>query len=94
MRDVTGRGEWFVVPSGEHEGQWHMGGWMLSAIKGEATGSRNDGWLSYGCCPRCFAMVVADEKHPYGDLTWAHERWHARTDWPVPETTSAEGSRP
>jgi hypothetical protein len=78
-------GEWFRVLSGGHAGQWHMAGWMLSAIKGEPTGPRDDGWLAYGNCPRCYAMVCADTKNPFGDLTWAHEQWPARTDYPTPD---------
>lgn len=81
-------GEWFRIPYGEHQGKWHLAGWQLSAIKGEPD-RLSDGWLSYGCCPRCYAMVVADSKHPYGDLTWAHEDWHAATDYPHPEEHSA-----
>lgn len=75
---------WFIVPSGDHEGRPHLRGWQLSAIKGESTGSRDDGWLAYAICPLCFAMVQADDRHAYGDQTWAHEQWHARTDFPVP----------
>jgi hypothetical protein len=77
--------EWFIVPSGKYVGKPHLRGWLLSAIKGEATGQRDDGWLSYGICPRCHAMVVADDRHAYGDRTWAHEQWHAATDYPIPE---------
>lgn len=78
------RAKWFIVPSGNHEGRPHLSGWRLTAIKGEATGTRDDGWLSYACCPICAAMVVADDSHAYGDLTWEHEQWHARTDFPIP----------
>jgi hypothetical protein len=77
-------GEWFVISSGDHAGTWHMAGWQLTAIKGERTGPRDDGWLAYANCPRCHAMVCADEKRAHGDLTWAHERWHAQTDHPIP----------
>ena len=80
--------EWYVVPSGRHQGEWHLAGWQLSAIKGEATGSRDDGWLAYGCCPRCHVLVIADDEHLYGDLTWAHEQWHAKTDYPIPQERS------
>ena len=52
--------------------------------EGEDTLSRGDGWMSFAICPRCSAMVLADKKHSYGDQTWAHERWHADTDWPIP----------
>ena len=78
-------GEWFIIRSGDRAGVPHMQGWRFTAIKGEATGPRDDGWLAYGICPRCHAMVVADEKHPHGDQQWAHEQWHAATDWPIPE---------
>jgi hypothetical protein len=90
---MTAQGEWYIVPSGKHEGKWHLSGWMLSAIKGERTGPRDDGWLSYGCCPVCFAMVVADEQHPYGDLTWAHEQWHASTDYPIPAAAAGKDGK-
>lgn len=77
---------WFVVPSGKYAGRWRLAGWMLSAIKGEAVGG-DDGWLSYAVCPRCFAMVLADDRHTYGDQAYAHEQWHAATDYPIPTTT-------
>jgi len=86
MRD----GEWYRIPSGEHAGRLHMAGWRLSAIKGEGFGARDDGWLAYASCPVCFAMVVAEKKAGHGDLTWAHEQWHARTDHPVPDELLAE----
>jgi hypothetical protein len=66
-----------------------MSGWRMSAIKGEGWGS-DDGWLAYASCPLCFAMVVAEKKAGHGDLTWAHEQWHARTDHPVPDELLAE----
>jgi hypothetical protein len=59
---------------------------MLSAIKGESTSRFDDGWLSYAVCPRCAAMVLADDKHPHGDQTFAHETWHAATDYPIPDS--------
>jgi hypothetical protein len=85
-----GTPRWFVYRGEDpHNGQWHLAGWMLSAIKGEQLSPEIDGWLRYGICPRCFAMVVADEKlQPYGDQTWAHEQWHAETDYPVPVIVS------
>lgn len=82
--------KWFRIPYGEHEGRLHISGWMLSAIKGEGS-YRNDGteissgWLRYASCPVCEAMVVAEEHPSFRDRTWGHERWHARTDFPVPE---------
>lgn len=76
--------KWFVIKSGEHEGRAHLRSWLLSAIKGEATGPRDDGWLAYAVCPICFAMVAAEDKAAVGDQTWAHEQWHARTDYPMP----------
>jgi hypothetical protein len=76
---------WFIILSGEHEGKPHLSGWMLSAIKGEPISDRDNGWLSYATCPRCFAMVTSDNKHPFGDRTWAHEQWHAQTDFPIPD---------
>lgn len=80
---------WFVVRSGEHAGRAHLSGWMLSAIKGEDW-LGTSGWLSFAVCPRCFAMVLADDKHAYGDQTWAHERWHAATDYPIPPEVMEE----
>ena len=78
-------GEWFRILSGKDEGRLHMAGWKLDAIKGESSGPRDDGWLAFAHCPVCFAMVLADDRRAYGDLTWAHEQWHARTDHPIPE---------
>lgn len=68
---------WFVVESGPHAGKPHLQGWMETAIKGA------DGWLSYAICPRCHAMVPVSGT--YGDQTWAHEQWHAATDFPIPK---------
>jgi hypothetical protein len=81
--------KWFTIKGGEHDGKRHVSGWMLSAIKGERIGPNSDGWLSFGTCPICHAMVLADEKHAYGDQTWAHEQWHSGTDFPdiYPTTT-------
>lgn len=43
-------------------------------------------------CPRCFAMVSADKDGTgHGDLTWAHEQWHAATDYPIPEELLDQG---
>ncbi len=39
-------------------------------------------------CPRCYALVIADEKHAYGDGRWPHEDWHHRTDHPHPQEGS------
>jgi hypothetical protein len=89
---MTPDGEWFTVRTGEHEGEWHLTGWKLDAIQTEQTSPRNNGWLSFGNCPRCHAVVIADKENPYGDLTWAHERWHAQTDYPVPSDPSTEGA--
>ncbi len=77
--------KWFVVPSGKFAGRWHLAGWLHSAIKGEAFLGQ-DGWMAYAVCPRCFAMVLADDRHAHGDQTWAHEQWHAATDYPIPTT--------
>lgn len=81
---MRGKPTWFIVKAGEHEGRAHLSGWMASAIKGEATGPRDDGWLAYSMCPVCFAMVPADKATAFGDLTWRHERWHAANDYPMP----------
>jgi hypothetical protein len=63
---------------------------MLSAMRLVDGGDRN-GWLSYAICPRCSAMVLADVHAPHGDQTWAHEQWHAATDYPVPKELLSEG---
>lgn len=87
--------EWFRIASGPHVGQWHMAGWALTAIKGEDLSisggftDRTRGWLSLAVCPRCHALVIADEKSALGDHQWAHEDWHHRTDYPHPEDVSA-----
>lgn len=84
-----GGGKWFRITGGEHEGRLHLSGWMGSAIKGEGWGPSDDGWMGFAHCPVCFAMVQSETPRPgqiraYGDLIWNHERWHARTDHPVP----------
>lgn len=81
---------WFRIKSGEHEGRWHLRGWKLSAIRGVPTGPGDDGWLSLAICPLCYALVISDDKHAYGDNTWGHEQWHARTDYPVPADPTEE----
>ena len=89
------KSEWFVIKSGEHAGQWHLTGWMLTAIKTEDLSihggmtDRTAGWLSLGICPRCSALVMADDRRVYGDQQWAHEDWHHRTDYPHPESDPA-----
>jgi len=89
---------WFVIRAGENEGRAHLRGWMLSAILTLPTGSKSDPpggvWWSFAHCPRCCAVVQADDKGPYGDLTWAHERWHAATDYPIPPDVAAQVTRP
>lgn len=87
-------GEWFRISSGAYAGRWHMAGWMLTAIKGEDTSvvggakDRSQGWLSLAICPRCRALVIADDQHAYGDQQWPHEEWHHQTDHPHPENAS------
>lgn len=83
-------GEWFRIRSGDHEGRWHLRGWMKTAIRGVPTGPRDDGWLSLSVCPRCYAVVIADDAHAFGDNEWQHEQWHARTDYPIPSEDTAE----
>lgn len=88
---------WFLIREGEHEGKIHLAGWRLSAIKGEGFYVQGrevyDGWLSYATCPRCFAMVVSDDKNGHVDRTWDHEMWHAATDYPIPNEVLAEATR-
>jgi len=90
-------GEWYVILSGEHEGRAHMAGWMLTAIKGADTGSRDYGqtgdWVGLGICPRCYATVITGREPSYGDQTWAHEAWHAATDYPIPAEVAARVTR-
>jgi hypothetical protein len=81
--------EWYRVPSGEHEGRWHLAGWLGHAILTLPAGHRDspDGvWLSISVCPRCHATVISEQSpgFAYGDQTWAHEDWHAATDYPHP----------
>jgi hypothetical protein len=90
--------KWFRIDPAaqvdEHAGQLHISGWFGCAIKGEALSPRSDGWLSYSICPVCHAMVVADKHNPaHGDHTWAHERWHARNDFPVPADLLTDADR-
>ena len=70
-------GEWYVIQRGVHQGKWHLAGWMEGALDG------GEG-LAYAHCPVCHAMICADGDSSYGDQTWAHEQWHARTDHPIP----------
>lgn len=78
--------QWFRIPSGEHEGRWHLSGWMKTALHV----LDNDGqpmYIAVSICPRCRAVVFADEdlrRNAYGDCEWAHEQWHAQTDFPIP----------
>jgi len=82
---MTRDNEWFVIASGEHEGRWHLAGWSLTAIKTLPTGPGDNGWLALGICPRCHALVISDDAAPHRDNTWAHEQWHALTDYPIPD---------
>lgn len=79
--------EWFRIRSGKHAGRLHLSGWLGSAHLGVSSGPRDDGWLAFAMCPLCYAMVPTDQPG-YGDLTWGHEQWHSRTDFPVPEELS------
>jgi hypothetical protein len=91
-------GEWFVIPSGDRDGRAHLAGWKHSAIKLVDDGSheyeRRHGYMKIAHCPRCSALVLADDKDAYGDLTWAHEQWHAATDYPIPPDVLAKVTRP
>ena len=85
-------GEWFRILSGEHEGKWHLTGWMHHAIKTEPVGRNATGWLSIGICPRCHATVITEDNvwdNAYHDQQWAHEDWHAATDYPHPVEVAA-----
>lgn len=85
---------WFVILSGEHEGRAHLNGWRHTAkmVLDDTTGRGR--WWAIAYCPRCHAIVQADEDDPYGDLTWSHERWHAATDHPIPDEVAAKVTRP
>jgi hypothetical protein len=72
-------GDWFRTTSGPEEGDYHLVGWYLSAI------ATTEGWFGFATCPRCFAMVQSDMRKSWQDHKAAHERWHAATDWPVPD---------
>ena len=51
-------GEWFVVPSGKHEGRAHMGGWQLSAkLVNDERETGGTAWWSIAHCPRCLAEI-------------------------------------
>lgn len=88
-------GDWFVVLSGAEQGRVHMAGWKHSAVlTADEAGRKGNPWWAIAHCPRCFAVVCADDADTYGDLTWAHERWHASTDHPIPADVLAKVTRP
>jgi len=94
---VISETRWFRVADGGDPltnplaGQVILSGWYLESI---ATPS---GWFRVAVCPRCFALVLngGSSGHPvsgrqYETTTFnrylrGHERWHAATDFPVPE---------
>jgi hypothetical protein len=86
-------GEWFrIKPDAlSHGNEWHLAGWMHTAIKTENLSipggfqDQSGGWLGLATCPRCHALVISDEKQAYGDQQWPHEDWHHRTDYPHPQ---------
>jgi hypothetical protein len=90
--------KWFVITSGVHTGRLRLVGWQHSAVAA-APGStypdkRPRGFHGVAYCPRCFAMISADEDdRAYGDQTWAHEQWHAATDYPIPDTLKLEDTK-
>jgi hypothetical protein len=80
---MFGAGKWFMRSD---DGQPHMAGWGLTAIKTEPTGSRFDtGWVGLAICPRCFALTFQDDNRVWRGNQMAHERWHAATDHPIPD---------
>jgi len=86
--------QWFVIASGEEQGRAHMSGWMGSAMR-VLDDQAEPTWWAYSHCPRCFAVVQSDDRDKaYGDMTWAHERWHAATDFPIPPEVAAKVTRP
>lgn len=72
---------WFRMPNG----RLRLRGWMSSAILGLSTGGSDDGWTAFSSCPRCGVMVVGGPNEGEDSLITFHERWHAATDFPVPE---------
>lgn len=86
--------EWFVIKGGEDEGRAHLSGWLGSALYINDWTSGDKVWWAYGTCPRCFAVVQAEDQLPWGDMTWAHERWHAETDFPIPPEVLAQVTKP
>ena len=84
--------EWFVIKSGEHEGRAHLSGWLGSALLVNKWRDGGTEWWSYSICPRCFAVV--ESRSAIGDMTWAHEQWHAATDFPIPPEVLAQVTKP
>jgi hypothetical protein len=84
--------EWFVIKGGEHEGRAHLSGWLGSGLYVKDWRTGGNQWWCYSTCPRCFAIV--EDKAVLGDVTWAHEQWHAETDFPIPPEVLAQVTRP
>jgi hypothetical protein len=80
---------WFRITEGEYAGRVHLRGWMLTALPDPQQPSH---LVAVGICPVCSATVIADKEHSYGDRTWAHEQWHANTDYPIPAEFAQEAT--
>jgi len=76
------RVKWFLVTSGENAGRPRLTGWTQSPAT-RNIGRPEMGWVEFSVCPLCSAMVAFSDS--FGDMTWAHEQWHAATDFPVPD---------
>lgn len=82
---MTHTPEWFVVQEGQHAGRAHLAGWHLTAFKSAFEDGHDNGWRAFGVCPRCYAAVIYEGGPGIGDNIWAHEQWHAQTDYPIPQ---------
>jgi hypothetical protein len=86
-------GEWIIR---RDTGKPWMAGMMLTAIRTLPINPDDDPdgvWLALAVCPRCHALLLADEAHPYRDQQEAHMLWHAATDHPIPEDLRTKEAR-
>ena len=77
---------WFQVQSGQYEGQWHISAWFHTAILVNDWDTGATKSLGLAICPICSALILNDDvkEAGFGRNVAAHERWHARTDLPMP----------
>jgi hypothetical protein len=90
---MFGEGQWYVIQSGPDEGTIHMRGWSLTAHLGTPTSTHDTGWIGFGTCPRCFALVLNNDEAITSRQIFQHEVWHARTDYPIPPDITAMQDR-